>query len=421
MTREFMQLTECRQNKPGMRRGHGYLAGIVAGLLTVGIPALSMLPVAHAAPPSGKSLYSSRPVPTRVAPRSLVIVEDDPIVPIMPDSQADAPRLAPNTLVAPGRPQTQPSGQEDAVLPILPADPNHDRGIWLDDSMDRPLSGIDVPTKRKPLIPLTDTEQPVLRFDQTGPTAKADEASSIDDFHARLAKIQLEKHHLDETLDLIEKIKSPAFKVKTLVDLAEYVSRDSNYRREAETLYDLAVNGIEALTANKPIVVKRTGADAFLPRSSGESTTGTTSLPKLVDEVKPTIKKPTLTLLEEEPATPTIPETPAAPATPDPTEQTPTPLPRPAQVDKKPETPKTETAPVDTALIPFDTAPKTESPKTEPPKVEKKEEKPAAIKPVEEKKAEKTPEPEKKAESSTEEAKPVRRPLPKRQIILQEE
>jgi len=74
----------------------------------------------------------------------------------------------------------------------------------------------------------------------------------LDAFYARLAKIQLEKHQLTEALALVEQIKSEAFKVRTVVNLAEFVSRDKNYRSEAEQLYRLALIGMEALNKKRP-------------------------------------------------------------------------------------------------------------------------------------------------------------------------
>ena len=74
----------------------------------------------------------------------------------------------------------------------------------------------------------------------------------LDAFYARLAKIQLEKHQLVEALVLMQKIKSETFKVRTVVNLAEFVSRDKNYRSEAEQLYRLALAGMEALDKKEP-------------------------------------------------------------------------------------------------------------------------------------------------------------------------
>jgi len=74
----------------------------------------------------------------------------------------------------------------------------------------------------------------------------------LDAFYARLAKIQLEKHQLPEALALVQQIKSEAFKVRTVVNLAEFVSRDKNYRSEAEQLYRLSLIGMEALGKKQP-------------------------------------------------------------------------------------------------------------------------------------------------------------------------
>ena len=77
----------------------------------------------------------------------------------------------------------------------------------------------------------------------------------MDAFYARLAKIHLEKHQLAEALVLVQKIKSEAFKVRTVVSLAEYVSRDKNYQAEADRLFRLALAGMEALDRGQPFRV----------------------------------------------------------------------------------------------------------------------------------------------------------------------
>ena len=78
----------------------------------------------------------------------------------------------------------------------------------------------------------------------------------LDVFYARLAKIQLEKRQINDTLALIRNIKSETFRVRTLVDLAEYVSRDRNYLTEAELLYRLALEAIESLNKRQPVRIE---------------------------------------------------------------------------------------------------------------------------------------------------------------------
>jgi len=78
-------------------------------------------------------------------------------------------------------------------------------------------------------------------------------SNELDMMNARLAKIQLEKRDLPSALALIRNIRSDTFKVRTLVDLTEYVSRDQTYQREAEQLYRLAVAGIEALSRGQAV------------------------------------------------------------------------------------------------------------------------------------------------------------------------
>ena len=103
-----------------------------------------------------------------------------------------------------------------------------------------------------PVTPLTFApavvEPPAPRtFELTHAVPRVNVDDELDALYARLAKIHLEKHQLDETLAFVKSIKSEVNRVRTLVDLAEYVSRDKNYQSEAEELYRLALAGIEAL------------------------------------------------------------------------------------------------------------------------------------------------------------------------------
>ena len=85
------------------------------------------------------------------------------------------------------------------------------------------------------------------------PSPEINVEDELDAFYARMAKIQLEKHELAKALDLVKSIKSETFKVRTLVSLAEYVSRDKTYKSEAEQLYRLALEGMEALNKKQPL------------------------------------------------------------------------------------------------------------------------------------------------------------------------
>lgn len=103
-----------------------------------------------------------------------------------------------------------------------------------------------------PLAPPQIVERTIILRD---PQPEINVNDELDTFYARLAKIQLEKHHITETLALVQKIKSEMFKVRTVVSLAEYVSRDKNYQSEAEQLYHLAIAGMEALDQKQPFRV----------------------------------------------------------------------------------------------------------------------------------------------------------------------
>ena len=87
----------------------------------------------------------------------------------------------------------------------------------------------------------------------------------LDSFYARLAKIQLEQRRLPDALALIQKINSETFRVRTVVSLAEYVSRDRSYQTEAEHLYRLAIAGMEALDQGRPFRIDLDGAEDVRP------------------------------------------------------------------------------------------------------------------------------------------------------------
>jgi hypothetical protein len=275
-----------------------------------------------------------------------------------------------------------------------------------EEALKHPLSGIDLPERTdtaksgaKPWtssvadaennqnvhnsVPLTASVLPVPPTKPVSASANAfEQKSNLDEFNSRLAKIQLEKKNLTAALSLIGKIKSPEFKVKTLVDLAEYVSRDSSYKKEADSLYELAVAGIDALSAGKPVVVK-IGAANTEPKP----------------EVKPVAPKKSLTLIDE-------------------TESLPKPAPKPTET-KPVETKVTETKSdskkkltlVDEADEPLPRiAPKPAE--TRPAEVKKTEPKPVEeLKPEEPKPAE-TKQPETAPDA------PVRKPMPKRKIVV---
>ena len=85
------------------------------------------------------------------------------------------------------------------------------------------------------------------------PKPEMNVSDELDAFYARLAKIRLEQHQLDEALVFIQKIKSETFKVRTIVDLAEYVSRDKSFQKEADQLFRLALTAMEALDRGQPV------------------------------------------------------------------------------------------------------------------------------------------------------------------------
>jgi hypothetical protein len=108
----------------------------------------------------------------------------------------------------------------------------------------------DAPIAAAPSVPQQIVKETAIF--QREPLQDVSVRNEIDVFYARLAKIQVEKHQLAEALALIQKIKSETFRVRTVVDLAEFVSRDKNYQSEAEQLYRLALAGMAALDKKEP-------------------------------------------------------------------------------------------------------------------------------------------------------------------------
>jgi hypothetical protein len=97
--------------------------------------------------------------------------------------------------------------------------------------------------------------------------------------------MQLEKRNLEGTLRSIDKIEDVVFKVQTLVDLAEYVSRDQNYKKEADYLLDLALTATDAFLKNQPVIIT-------FPNSPATSN-ATSNATKTIKPTK-TITRPTL-------------------------------------------------------------------------------------------------------------------------------
>ena len=182
---------------------------------------------------------------------------------------------------------------------------------------DQPLSGIDFPSLPSPKGNEEPKPTPIVEFPARTPIAFPPSDTQIDEFYARLAKLQLEKKQLAETLTLIGKIKNDLFKVKTLVELAEYVAHDTNYKREADQLFVLAQNGIDALANGKPIVLAAPEAERK-PVEEKVPPRQPTLLERL-DTPQPTPQRPPLLddLLDDEPVVEeTQPVTPPRPARP---------------------------------------------------------------------------------------------------------
>jgi hypothetical protein len=126
------------------------------------------------------------------------------------------------------------------------------------------------PTLAPPTLNQTKSTPTPIRPTQTQTQKKFDEntPSQLDTLNARLAKIQLEKKNLEGTLQSIDKIENAAFKVQTLVDLAEYVSRDKNYQKEAEHLFELALAATDAFAKKQPILIAFPNASTSSKKSA---------------------------------------------------------------------------------------------------------------------------------------------------------
>ncbi|MDR2757025.1 MAG: hypothetical protein LBC20_15115, partial [Planctomycetaceae bacterium] len=317
-----------------------FIFSVVISLLLVISSAVAAAPETGA--PYGKSFYSSRP--NRV----------------LRTFSEDSPTFAPVTDQVPARPNTEPQLTPPTFDKLLDNQipPNKTLSDFSDFSSTVPIlappNRVDQPnqsilpatekiTEIRPLSKIDANPTSAVKAERTEVYKKTDESFSsnflsrttssnqpvieedknkqenqLDELNARLAKIQLEKHNLNETFKLIDKIKSPAIKARTLVDLAEYVSRDSNYKKEADQLYALAVDGIDALRRGEAIVIKirddlktesvasspivNTNPPATTlftePKKPLESTPITTSTSTTTSTAAP--RKPALTLLEEE-------------------------------------------------------------------------------------------------------------------------
>ncbi|MDR2440626.1 MAG: hypothetical protein LBE12_14790, partial [Planctomycetaceae bacterium] len=263
--------------------------------------------------PYGKSFYSSRPnrglrTFSQESPTLAPVTDQvlDPIpdqVQVSPNTKLRPAPLTPNKLLDNQTFSNRNPSDFSSTIPVL-APQNH---------ADQPNQSI-LPTDEKiiEVRPLSkiDTNPSTAKAERTEVYKKTDESFGsnfisrttssnnqppfieegkniqeiqLDELNARLAKIQLEKHYLNETLKLIDKIKSPAIKARTLVDLAEYVSRDNNYKKEADQLFALAVDGIDALAKGEAIVIKirddlKTEPILKVDRKPDESLTETLSL-----------------------------------------------------------------------------------------------------------------------------------------------
>jgi hypothetical protein len=310
-----------------------FIFSIVISCLLISYSAVAAAPEANV--PNGKSLYSSRPnralrtlaeeTPVLAPANNQTVVKPTPkiptpVVPAPPNISTSDTFLEKKTF------SNKSLSDFSSTVPVL-APPNQSnipspsQEVVVEKSMEvRPLSKIDVnPTstvkaERTEVYKKTDESsgsnfisrptfpnQPI-----SSENYKNKQEEELDELNARLAKIQLEKHNLNETLKLISKINSASIKARTLVDLAEYVSRDSNYKKEADQLFALAVDGIDALTKGEAIVIKiKDDLKTESVPSSSVANTRTPSTTVFAEPKKPTESTSTTSSTSKSPTPPT--------------------------------------------------------------------------------------------------------------------
>ncbi|MDR1270067.1 MAG: hypothetical protein LBK82_11140 [Planctomycetaceae bacterium] len=324
-----------------------FMFPIVLSFLLVGYFAVAAAPEANI--PNGKSFYSNRSnrvlrtLPEKTpAPPSTEPLLAPTITSELDESNELLESKTPSNKTLPNKsPLVFPDFS--STVPVLDSPNQADKSNQsalsvVEKPTERPLSKIDISppipaakTERTEVYKKTDTSsgsnfisrttfpnQPVSTEDRENK-----QENQLDELNARLAKIQLEKHNLNETLKLIDKIKSSAVKARTLVDLAEYVSRDNNYKKEAEQLFALAVDGIDALTKGEAIVIKiKSDLKTESALSSPVTDTTTSGTAVFTKPNKPTDsatippRKPAITLLEEDkPVSLSNPQTESTPKT----------------------------------------------------------------------------------------------------------
>jgi hypothetical protein len=326
-----MYLDKAKKSERKIPMKRMFMLSIVLSFLLVGYFAVAAAP--EAGIPSGKSFYSNRsnrvlrtlPEPTTVPTNTEPLLAPT-ITSELEESNELLESKTPSNKTLPNKPSLV-FPDFSSTVPVLDspnqADKTNQSALSVvEKPTERPLSKVDI----SPPIPAAKTERTEV-YKKTDASSGANfisrstfpnqpvstedrenkQENQLDELNARLAKIQLEKHNLNETLKLIDKIKSSAVKARTLVDLAEYVSRDNNYKKEADQLYALAVDGIDALTKGEAIVIKiKSDLKTESALSSPVTDTTTSGTAVFTKPNKPTDsatippRKPAITLLEED-------------------------------------------------------------------------------------------------------------------------
>ena len=185
--------------------------------------------------------------------------------------------MAPRFMVPPATP-AQFAAPVARVTPIAPITPIHLQATWgnqvpnvaMQPPMQQPMMAPSLPMMTPAGVPPTmqDATTQVVRETTVilrEPSPEVSVHDQLDAFHARLARIHLERRQLPEALALIANIRSDTFKVRTLVDLAEYVSRDATFRNESDQLFRLALAGIDALGRGQPVRIDIGGVNVVQP------------------------------------------------------------------------------------------------------------------------------------------------------------
>ncbi|MDR3232606.1 MAG: hypothetical protein LBT46_02880, partial [Planctomycetaceae bacterium] len=224
---------------------------------------------------ANKALYSTRPGQVRSA------------VPYYYYGTPTAPRFSqPQFFVPPPEPaglstQAVPLQAVAKTKPAIPPAPPLENAVAV-----QPPAPVTAPVP--PVINVEKSIEKTIVIRDEEPKVSTDD--EMDALNARLAKIQLERHNLTHALNLVKKIKSQEFLAKTVVDLAEYVSRDPNYRAESDKLYGLAVAAIESIRRGTLVNISVEGTNNAASAAEVQVQPPAVQQPVVQPETKPAVQ-----------------------------------------------------------------------------------------------------------------------------------